>query len=347
MCAPRVQSAVEQALHHRVRHDADEVGDRVAEVLERLHQRAALLGLAGVHGDDRDDRLAVHRLGKERRGRSGREVDQRGHLVRQLARPVAVEPQDLFGAVARKEDRAGQQHRSDGMQPVLQRGRDPEVPAAATQAPEQLGVLVLARVHELAVGGDDVGGEQVVAGQADLAHEPADAAAEREPGDPRAGHEPAGHRETERLGLVIEVRPGAAALGDGRAARRVDAHRGHARQVDDDAAVAGRVSGKRMPTAADGHDEVLAAREVDRPHDVGDAGALDDQRRPLVVRAVPDRPRLVVALVLGPDELSAQALLELAERRLAEHVRDGRFRRHVFELLRRDVRTRSTLPGGT
>ena len=43
--------------------------------------------------------------------------------------------------------------------------------------------------------------------------------------------------------------------------------------------------------------------------------------------------RLVIALVLGPDELSAQALLELAERRLAEHVRDGRFRRHVFELL--------------
>ena len=88
-----------------------------------------------------------------------------------------------------------------------------------------------------------------------------------------------------------------------------------------------------MPTAADGDEQVLAAREVHRAHDVGDAGAANDQRRPLVVRAVPDRARLVIAVVLGPDELSAQALLELAERRLAEHVRDGRFRRHVFELL--------------
>ena len=34
--------------------------------------------------------------------------------------------------------------------------------------------------------------------------------------------------------------------------------------------------------------------------------------------------RLVVAVVLGPDELAAQALLELAQRRVAEHVGDGR-----------------------
>ena len=68
---------------------------------------------------------------------------------------------------------------------------------------------------------------------------------------------------------------------------------------------------------------------------------------PLVVRAVPDRARLVIAVVLGPDELSAQALLELAERRLAEHVGDGRFRRHVFELLLPSLYgCASTLAGG-
>ena len=137
-----------------------------------------------------------------------------------VAHPVAVEAQHLFGAVAGEEDRAGQHHRADRMQPELERGHDAEVAAAAAQAPEQLGVLVLAGVHELAVGGDDVGGEQVVAGQAELAHQPADAAAEREPGDPGGGHEPAGDGEPEGLRLVVEVRPRAAALGDGGAARR-------------------------------------------------------------------------------------------------------------------------------
>ncbi len=122
----------------------------------------------------------------------------------------------------------------------------------------------------------------------------------------------------------------AAALGDGGAAGGVDAHAGHGRQVDDHAAVAGGEAGKRVPAAADGDEQVLAAREVDRAHDVGDAGAADDQRRPPVVGAVPDRARLVVAVVVGADELAAQALLELAERCLAEHVGDGRCGGHVF-----------------
>jgi len=39
-------------------------------------------------------------------------------------------------------------------------------------------------MQHLAVGGNDIGGGQVVAGQAVLAHEPADTAAEGEPADP-------------------------------------------------------------------------------------------------------------------------------------------------------------------
>ena len=128
---------------------------------------------------------------------------------------------------------------------------------------------------------------------------------------------------------------------------RVDAHRSHGGQVDDHAAVAGGKAGQGVPAAADGDEQVLAAREVHRAHDVSDAGAADDQRRPPVVGAVPDRARLVVALVGGPDELAAQALLELDERRVAEHVGGGRFCGHVFELLAGEIlRTRSTLPSG-
>ena len=55
----------------------------------------------------------------------------------QLAHPVAVEAQHLFGAVAREEDRASQQHRADRSGPRLQlqlstRRRARASPVAAT-----------------------------------------------------------------------------------------------------------------------------------------------------------------------------------------------------------------------
>ena len=225
----------------------------------------------------------------------------------------------------------------------------PKFPPPPRSAPEQLGVLVVARVHQAPVGGDDVGGDEVVAGQPVLAHEPADAAAEREPGDPGRRDEPAGHGEPEGLRLVVEVAPRRAALGGGGAPLRVDAHGGHAGQVDDDAAVDGGEAGERVPAAAHGDEEVLAAGEVDRAQDVGDPGAADDERRAPVVGAVPDRSGFVVGVVLGPDELPSQALLELVERRVAEGVGGGRCWCHVVVLLSapRVFRSRSTLPGRT
>ena len=69
----------------------------------------------------------------------------------------------------------------------------------------------------------------------------------------------------------------------------------------------------------------------------GDAGAADDQRRAPVVGAVPDRARLVVAVVAGPDEPAAQALLELGDRGLAERVVSDRVRCHAFGSLREVV----------
>jgi hypothetical protein len=57
------------------------------------------------------------------------------------------------------------------VQPVLERGRDPEVSATTAQTPEQLGLGLGIGVHPLALGGDDVHGEQVVHRQAVLAHQ--------------------------------------------------------------------------------------------------------------------------------------------------------------------------------
>ena len=82
-----------------------------------------------------------------------------------------------------------------------------------------------------------------------------------------------------------------------------------------------------MATAADGELQVLAAGELHRGDDVRDAGSADDQRRPLVDHAVPDRPRLVVAGVGRGDELAPDAFAKLLDGAFAED------RSHVLGLL--------------
>ena len=62
---------------------------------------------------------------------------------------------------------------------------DAEVPAAAAQRPEEIGVLVLIGPDDTSVGEDDLCREHVVARQTTAPREVADAAAERESADAR------------------------------------------------------------------------------------------------------------------------------------------------------------------
>ena len=69
----------------------------------------------------------------------------------------------------------------------------------------------LARTHA-AVGQHHLGGPQVVERQAVLRHQPAEAAAERQAGDPGAADDAAGRREPVQLRLAVELPPEDAAL---------------------------------------------------------------------------------------------------------------------------------------
>src|SRR5205823_4466387 len=89
----------------------------------------------------------------------------------------------------------------------LEAGGDAEVAATATQAPEQIGILGGARVQDLAVGGDQLDREQVVDGEAELAHQVSHAAAEREPRDAGMRYVPAGDREAMLLRRDVDFRP--------------------------------------------------------------------------------------------------------------------------------------------
>jgi hypothetical protein len=165
---------------------------------------SVLDGPAVAAGHDRD-RLAVDVLGQERQRRCDGHRDQRVDLVRDSEGPVAVEGKQVLGLIAGVEDRAAVDHRAVLVQAVLECRHDAEVSAAAAQRPEQVWVLILAGAHEVAIGGDDVRRDEVVAGEPAGTGEMPDPAAEREPGDARRRDQPAGHGEAERLRLPVEA----------------------------------------------------------------------------------------------------------------------------------------------
>ena len=109
---------------------------------------------------------------------------------------VPVEAQHVGGVVGRPENGSGHHGRADRVQRELERGDDAEVAAAASQRPEQIGVFVGGRPDDAALGGDHLGGQKVVDGEPVFAHEKADAAAKREPGDTGVAHDAAGGGQT-------------------------------------------------------------------------------------------------------------------------------------------------------
>ena len=151
----------------------------VGDLAERLDGGLPGLGVAVEDEHDRERGLAVELGRDERRGRSGHQDRDRREGLRRAGRDRAEAAQDLAGR--RHEQRAAEDH-PDRIEAELEAGHDAEVAAAAADGPEQVGVLLLARGDEPALGGDDLDRDERIDGQAVLAHQPADAATERQAG---------------------------------------------------------------------------------------------------------------------------------------------------------------------
>ena len=104
-------------------------------------------------------------LGDDRQWRDGAEPDDGAELVGRFGGEVPVEAQHVGGVVGRPEDGPGHHGRADGVEREPERGDDAEVAAAASQRPEQIGVFVGGRPDDAALGGDHLGGKQVVDGE--------------------------------------------------------------------------------------------------------------------------------------------------------------------------------------
>ena len=106
-----------------------------------------------------------------------------------------------------------------------------------------------------------------------------------------------------RLRRCIHVGQRRARVHRGAARLGIDAHRGHLREVDDNAVVADGTAGDVVAAAAHGEQQAELAREINRPRHVRRVLTAHDDCRAPIDHRVPDRPRLVVARVAGQEQL--------------------------------------------
>ena len=263
-----------------------------------------------------DDRLADHfvRVAGVRLGAI--EAEDARHGVGPVERVLAEAAPELLDLDRREGQNAAVELGAEGMEPELERRRDPEVPAGAAQAPEELGLLGLGRADEAAIGRDELNSRQVVDRESEVALEAADSPTERQPGNAGVADDPGRADEAELLRGDVQLTEERAAVrpcGSSPTIRLDATHRGH---VDEEAAVRASEPGRAVTAGSDRDLEVVLAREADRGGDLlGGRGAGDDRRAPIVDR-VPQAARVVVAGVLGHDHLGARAtqLLHVAWR---------------------------------
>ena len=162
----------------------------------------------------------------------------------------------------------------------LERRDDAEVPAAAAQRPEQLGVVLRVRAHQLSLGRHELDRRDAVGLQAVAAREPAHAAAERVAGDADVRAGAVQRDQPVRRGGVHDLLPQHAGTDAGDPVDGVDLHAADPARLDQDRAVEAARAGPRCGRWP-------GARRAGR----GSRAALDDRRRPRARPRGRRRPR--------------------------------------------------------
>jgi hypothetical protein len=181
-------------------------------------------------------------------------------------------------------------------------GHDAEVRSGAAHAPEELGLRVRARPHDVALGRHELDLEQVVDRQAVLAHEPTDSAAEREAGHARVRDGAGGDGEAVLLRRAVELAEEDARIHANLARRGVDGDTPHRREVDHHAALRHRVAGRAVAAALDRDLEAAHPGVANGPADVVRVARPHDQCGAAVDRGVPETTRVVVAGVAAGED---------------------------------------------
>ncbi|HEU0214988.1 MAG TPA: hypothetical protein VFR13_12930 [Jiangellaceae bacterium] len=298
--------AVDAALVIDVERGSDQVHERGTELAKRTNDTFTVVYGSGVAAGHRDRRSEVQLVADGPLRWDRAEPDDGPKLVRRIADEVSVEVQDIGGVLRPPVDRPGNDRWANRVQREPERADDAEVPAAASQRPEQVGVLVGRRSDDVALRGDHLGVHEVVDGEPVLAHEPADAAAEAEAADAGVAHDASRRGQAVGLGLVVDVAPQGATLHVGRAFGGVDRNGAHRGEVDDDPVVAHRRAGHVVAPAAYRDLEVAVAGEPHGCRHVSGPGASGEESGSPVDHAVPHGSGVVVVSMLGSDQLAPE-----------------------------------------
>src|SRR6266511_1706191 len=148
---------VDAALMVDVQRGSDQIHERSSELAERTDATLTCLHRSGVADGNRDCRPEVQLLADVRQRRDRAEPNVGPALVGRVGDEVPVEAQDLGGVLGRPEHRSGHDGGADRVQREPERADDAEVPASASQGPEQVGVIIGRRPDDLALGGDHLG----------------------------------------------------------------------------------------------------------------------------------------------------------------------------------------------
>ena len=144
-------------------------------------------------------------LRQERQGRSLAQHHPGRELIGRLRHERAIVAQKLGRIREGMDQQTRENLRPKCMQPEFEARDDPEIAAAATERPEQVRILRLAGATDLAIGRDDICANQIVDRHAELSRGPAEATAQREPGNSRRRVDAHRSRQTKGLSFAIEV----------------------------------------------------------------------------------------------------------------------------------------------
>src|SRR5581483_5752449 len=205
------------------------------------------------------------------------------------------------------------------VQLVLQRRNNAEVAAAAAQRPEQVLVFRRAGGEQRAVGGDYVGGDQVVAGEAVLPCEPSQTAPQGKTGDSGAGDHAHGCSQPKSLRLPIKFPEMDAGFGAHAGDSGIYANTFHQGKVDHQTVVADALPGDAVPPAADRDKKLMLAGDAYTGDNVRGAEAASNGGGTAVNAGVVNCPRRVIAVRSGEQQGPAQGEAKLVESVAGKH----------------------------
>ena len=154
------------------------------------------------------------------------------------------------------------------MEPELEGCHDAEIAPATPQCPEKVLVLPFAGANQFSVGRDDISRDEDIDSQPKFASGPAKAAAQRQAGHSGRGIDAKRRGKPERLRLSVEVCKRSAGLNASREGRRIDPHRLHQGEIDQQSALAHCIAGDVVASRAHSDQQPFVAREPDRIDDV-------------------------------------------------------------------------------